>query len=70
MTERATGTQIQYLQEKYNLHVVDIDCENSKVALRRKNGKELKASTVCRMLGWAIDNNAVSQARKWVEVKF
>lgn len=67
---RATGAQIQYLQDRYDLHIVNIDCENNKVALRRKNGKELKVSTVCRMLGWAIDSKSVSQSGKWVEVKF
>jgi hypothetical protein len=48
MNIHLTGPQMQHLIDRYNL---DLNLEDGTAVARRKDGRDLKASTVAKMVG-------------------
>lgn len=69
MIDRVTGEQVQYLADRFNLRILHLDFTENK-ALIQQDGRNLKASTVRKMLGLKDGNNAITQSGKRVEVRF
>lgn len=67
--DRITGAQVQYLADRFGLRILHLDFTENK-ALVQQDGRNLKDSTVRKMLGLKEENNAIIQSGKRVEVRF
>lgn len=67
--DRVTGEQVKYLADRFGLRILHLDFTENK-ALVQQDGRNLKASTVRKMLGLNEGNNAIIQSGKQVEVRF
>lgn len=67
--DRVTGAQVQYLADRFGLRILHLDFTENK-ALIQQDGRNLKTSTVCKMLGLKEESNAIVQSGKQVEVRF
>lgn len=67
--DRVTGEQVQYLADRFGLRVLHLNFTENK-ALIQQDGRNLKASTVRKMLGLKSESNAIIQSGKQIEVRF